>query len=113
MTNRMLASVSAFDLGHDLYDPGMSPNGKLLAMTRAQAGRVASAIALYDYATGKLVRLLTTGSADSGPVWSPDGSRLAFVRGAATNSPRIYTISRTGGKPRLLVTKGRAVTWGR
>jgi len=68
---------------------------------------------LYDYATGKLVRVLTTGTTDSGAVWSPDGSRLAFVRGAATGSPRIYTIAAKGGSARQLVVRGRAVTWGR
>jgi len=103
----------AFDLGYDLSDPAPSPNGKLLAVTRAAPGQTQGAIALYDDGTGKLVRTLTSSTLDSGPVWSPDGSRVAFVRGAATNSPRIYTISVDGGAARQLVASGRAVTWGR
>lgn len=102
-------SYIAADAAHDLGDPALSPNGKLLAVTRALPTRVQGAIALYDRATGRLVRQLTHGTADSGPVWSPDGSRLAFVRGAK----RIYTISVKGGSARPLVARGRDVTWGR
>jgi len=101
------------DLGYDLSDPGLSPSGRLLAVTRSVPGQTQGAIVLYDYATGKLVRVLTTGTTDSGAVWSPDGSRLAFVRGAAAGSPRIYTIAAKGGSARQLLVRGRAVTWGR
>ncbi len=106
-------SYIAADPSHDLWDPAVSPDGKLLAVTRATPTDVEGAIVLYDYATGRLVRQLTSGTADSGPVWSPDGSHLAFVRGAMTNSPRIHTISAKGGSARQLVARGRAVTWGR
>ena len=101
------------EMGYDLFDPAVSPDGKLLAVTRAIPGRVEGEIAVYDYRTGALVRVLTTTHIDSGPVWSPDGKRIAFVRGAGTNSPRIFTVATAGGMPRLLVSKGRAVTWGR
>jgi Tol biopolymer transport system component len=105
-------SFVASELGHDLSDPALSPNGQLLAVTRSVPGQIEGAIALYDDSTGTLVRTLTSGPSDSGPVWSPDGSRLAFVRGAATNSPQIYAISVKGGSTRRLVARGRAVTWG-
>ena len=97
----------AAQLGYDLSDPALSPNGKLLAVTRALPGKTEGQIALYDYATGTLVRTLTNGPTDTGPVWSPDGSKLAFVRAAKS----IYTVGVAGGASRLLV-KGRAVTWG-
>lgn len=105
-------SFIAADLGHDLSDPAVSPNGKLLAVTRATPGQTQGAIALYNFATGTLVRTLTSNTADSGPVWSPDGTHIAFVRGAATSSPRIYTVSVNGGSAPQLIAKGRAVTWG-
>ena len=98
-----------FDLGHDLYDPAISPNGKLLAVTRALPGHTEGQIALYDYATAKLVRTLTQGVTDAGPVWSPDGSKLAFVRADRS----IYTLRASGGNVRRIVASGRGVTWGR
>ena len=103
----------ASELGYELFDPAVSPNGRLLAVTRATPGKVEGQIALYDVGTGRLVRILSTSATDTGPVWSPDGTRLAFVRGADTNSSKIFTIAAQGGKPRLLVSTGRAVTWGR
>jgi hypothetical protein len=96
----------AAQLGYDLSDPALSPNGKLLAVTRSLPGKPEGQIALYNYATGMLVRTLTNGPTDAGPVWSPDGSQLAFVRAAKS----IYTVGVAGGASRLLV-KGRSVTW--
>jgi len=137
--NRVLASVSAgseynYDKGicllatdgtgceryivadgsHDLWDPAISPNGKLLALTRAAPSQVTGAIMLYDYRTGALVRQLTNGTSDSAAAWSPDGSRLAFVHDTPNGSSSIYTVSVNGraGSGRQLVAKGRGVTWG-
>ena len=98
----------AAQLGYDLSDPALSPNGKLLAVMRALPGKTEGQIVLYDYATGKLARTLTSGRTDAEPVWSPDGSRLAFVRA----NKSIYTIAVGGGKARRLVAHGRDVTWG-
>jgi len=102
----------AFTMGYDLLDPALSPNGKLLAVTRSAPGATEGQIAIYDYATGAFVRTLSTGSTDSGPVWSPDGTRIAFVRGASTFHSHIYTVSATGGSLKSIAT-GRSVTWGK
>ena len=102
----------ASDLGHDLSDPALSPNGKLLAVTRAVPGQTEGEVALYNYATGALVRTLTSGKTDSGPVWSPDGSRIAFVRGASTSAAHIYTVAVGGGTVKSIAA-GRGVTWGK
>jgi Tol biopolymer transport system component len=102
----------AFTMGYDLLDPALSPNGKQLAVTRATPGAAEGQIAIYDYATGAFVQTLTTGSTDSGPAWSPDGTRVAFVRGASTSSAHIYTVSATGGSLKSIAA-GRSVTWGK
>ena len=99
-------------LGYDLYDPAVSPDGKWLAVTRATPGQFEGSIVIYSLRTGNVVRRLTGGPNDSGPVFSPDGSRVAFVRGAATRTPAIVTVAARGGKATRLIRNGRAVTWG-
>lgn len=55
-------------------DPAAAPDGKRLAY--ADAGY----IWLLDIVSGKAVRLTDTASVDARPRWSPDGSKLAFIR---------------------------------
>jgi hypothetical protein len=109
--------VKASDPAHDLIQPAVSPDGSTLAVTVA-AGAPGSLtgkgnIALYNYNTGAFVRELTppTDTEDAAPVWSPDGTQLAFERGGVGGS--IYVISASGspGSERLL-TSGSVPTWG-
>jgi hypothetical protein len=99
-------------LGYDLYDPAVSPDGHWVALTRATPGRFEGAIVIYSLRTGNLVRQLTAGPSDSGPVFSPDGSRLAFVRRASSRTPTIFTVAARGGTVTRVIRSGRAVTWG-
>jgi WD40-like Beta Propeller Repeat len=89
-------SVGA-EAGRDLWGPAASPNGRLIAATRAPVGKVAGGIALYDARTGARRRTLTTGSRDSQPSWSPDGRRIAFTRGRS-----IYVVPARGGRARRI-----------
>lgn len=103
--------VRAADMGNDLYDPAVSPDGSTLAVTVSGGlgGPVSGHIALYDYATGQFERNLTTGSTDERPAWSPDGKQIAFQRGRG-----IYVIGvgAPPGSERLLVGAGSGPTWG-
>ncbi|MFC8683004.1 S9 family peptidase [Microbacterium ureisolvens] len=44
-------------------------------------------------------RRLTRGTADSSPKLSPDGSRIAFLRGDAKGKPQVHVVAAGGGEP--------------
>ena len=99
----------------DLYDPAGSPDGtKVAAMAvpypegSEHPSPTGGAIALYSASTAQHILDLTSGSEDSGPAWSPDGSEIAFTRGSSS----IYIVPAGGGSPRLLLTGGIQPTWG-
>jgi TolB protein len=79
--------------------PAVSPDGSLVAFVLA-AGPVNDIYILP--ATGGQARRLTTDRptvnywADSAPVWSPDGTRIAFVRGFFTD---IWIMNPDGTQP--------------
>jgi hypothetical protein len=91
------ARTVAADPGHDLWGPVASPDGRFVAATRAPTKQMTGEIAVYDAATGALVRSVTTGAHDSQPSWSPDGKQLAFTRGGS-----LYVVAATGGTARKI-----------
>jgi hypothetical protein len=115
----LLASNTAFpcerlvaaEPGHDLWDPAVSPDGTLVAATRAPVDAFQGEIALYSSATAQLVRVLTSGPADSQPTWSPNGRSLAFTRG----SGGLWVVRATGrpGDERRILASGIQPVWVR
>jgi dipeptidyl aminopeptidase/acylaminoacyl peptidase len=97
--------------GHDLWDPAVSPDGSLVAATRAPVDGFQGEIALYSTATAQLVRVLTSGPADSQPTWSPNGRSLAFTRG----SGGLWVVRATGwpGSERRILASGIQPVWVR
>jgi WD40-like Beta Propeller Repeat len=87
----------AVDARHDLWGPVASPNGRLIAATRAPLKRFAGEIAIYNSATGARVRSVTSGTRDSQPSWSPNGKRIVFTRRRS-----LYVVSATGGRARRI-----------
>jgi Tol biopolymer transport system component len=91
------ARMVAVDEGRDLWGPVASPDGRLVAATRAPVNGSTGDIAVYDSATGRRVRSVTSGRRDSQPSWSPDGTRIAFTRGGS-----LYVVPAPGGAPRRI-----------
>ena len=57
-------------------DPNISPDGRLVALTR---GGASSDVWIYDVERGLPRRFTFDASVDSKPIWSPDGGTLAFA----------------------------------
>ena len=64
-------------------DPSMSPDGTRIVYTRSMTERVssesASTIIMHDIESG-VSSQFTSGPKDSLPIYSPDGTTVAFVR---------------------------------
>ena len=60
---------------HTYVTPRLSPDGRQVAVTIMESE---SQIWLYDLSRETLTRLTLEGNVNVGPVWSPDGKRIAF-----------------------------------
>ena len=99
-------------------DPQVSPDGASIAFVRVSvnAKKEGYDTALFVVATAgdEPPRRLTTGPRDSGPRWSPDGTRLVFMRALEQDGkrlpPQLYLLSMRGGEPAPLtdLPKGAA-----
>jgi dipeptidyl aminopeptidase/acylaminoacyl peptidase len=91
----------ARDGANDLSSPALSPDGRfaVVAQTPEAEERGSGPLVLYDTASARPVRALTSGPADGLPTFSPDGRRIAFTRDGA-----IYVTSVTGGAARRVAT---------
>jgi WD40 repeat protein len=101
----------ASDPGHELWDPAVSPDGSLVAATRAPVDGFSGEIAIYSAATAQLVRVVSSGPSDNAPTWSPDGRSLAFARGDGG----LWVVSATGrpGSERRILASGIQPVWVR
>ena len=59
--------------------------------------------ALWSAAREEKPRPLTHGPADSSPAWSPDASRIAFLR-AQDGPPQVWLLPADGGEAEQLTT---------
>jgi serine/threonine protein kinase len=65
-------------------NPALSPDGRMLALNRSTAGNVD--IWLLDLGRRVLSRFTSDPGPEIYPVWSPDGTRIAFARGNRSGS---------------------------
>ncbi|MFL6143222.1 MAG: serine hydrolase [Labedaea sp.] len=86
--------------------PTLSPDsGEIVYVLRtcdAEADRTVRALWRVGARDGQ-PRQLTRGRADSAPAWSPDGTRLAFLR-AQDGPPQVWLLPAGGGEPEQLTT---------
>ena len=89
-------------------DPQISPDGRQIAFTKvwidAEADEYRTQIWLASW-DGAEPRPLTAGLMDRQPRWSPDGSRLAFVRGTEPKKPgQLFVLPMAGGEATALTS---------
>ncbi|MEX2261548.1 MAG: CehA/McbA family metallohydrolase [Bryobacteraceae bacterium] len=80
------------------YDsaPAWSPEGRWIAYTSEDSSGVN--LMLLNVATGESTRLTSGDRLNLDPEWSPDGTKLAFVRNEPRNQFHVYTMPFAGGK---------------
>lgn len=90
--------------GEQAFLPHFSPDGRKLLYTRFTVGgygipKSQSRITTYDIVT-TTTHDLTTGDAESYPVWSPDGTRIAFLRDAGgVGGGALWVMNADGSAP--------------
>lgn len=92
----ILAAVAALQAGAEdsaqwLRTPSISPDGSTLAF------RYKGDIWTVPVTGGEATRLTTSSAYDTNPVWSPDGTRIAFRSSRVRNNADIYVIPAKGG----------------
>ncbi|HBY62717.1 MAG TPA: hypothetical protein DEH78_23080 [Solibacterales bacterium] len=109
---RKLAAASHGRTGINTPYLNWSPNGKLLALADRETPEEPMAIFLFDVETGQRRRLTTPPPktfGDGGPVFSPDGHRVLFVRSATMTMQDIYSVPVAGGEPRAVTSDSKRV----
>ena len=109
-SRRVIASYPGMNSGGTI-----APDGSQTALILSKDGNQAVYVRAVN--GGSLTRLTDTPHASmASPCWAPDGNHIVYVSDqASTAHPQLYMISRTGGAPRRLTTRGSqnvAPCWG-
>ena len=76
-------------------EPSLSPDKTRVVYTGPMIDGPADGLYVMDLATGNTTRLQNTRPGDTNPLWSPDGSKIAFTRGPSSGligAPGPYNI---------------------
>ena len=83
------------------YTPLWSPSGEEIVYTAANSGN--SEVYVIDVASGALRNVSNDSAYDSDPVWSPDGTRIAFYSLRECNELSLYVVDADGTNRRRLL----------
>jgi len=107
--------------GKEYYGARWSPDGTHMAYARADFRELSckgcpASIWIAD-GDGANARLLVPGDdanseSEVSPNWSPDGTRIVFVRTGATTPPTLFVVPAAGGTPTNLHLSGYETAWG-
>ena len=93
--------------GH-FRNPALSPDGTRVAVSQLDLKTGTWDIWLMEVATGRMSRFTVDGGVDDAPVWSPDGSRIAF-KSDREGEVRFYWKSTDSTGPDALLHKPPAI----
>lgn len=92
--------------------PVLSPDGRMLAMIRGNYTFLGPGeIWVKMLPSGEPVQLTHDTHAKMGPVFSADGSRIAFTRAAEGWDWQTWTVPVLGGEPSEMLPNASALTW--
>ena len=95
--------------------PSLSPDGRILTFKRGEDAFFSSGqIYVQMLPDGEPVRLTHDADRKYAPVFSPDGSRIAYSNVSVTHSstgPDTWTVPVLGGEPTLLLPNSSGLTW--
>ena len=101
-----------------IADPQISPGGSTVAFVRVTVNEKENKYETSLFAVpangSEPPRRLTSGAHDTGPRWSPDGKRLAFVRAVEKDGKaqptQIYVLAMDGGEAQAMTDGARAAS---
>jgi Tol biopolymer transport system component len=92
---------------HDAYGARFSPDGNRVVFSHVIANAPAIISHIFtmnsDGSNTRDVSSSAGGASDTEPDWSPDGSRLAFVRTPRAGAPEIWVMNTNGSGPRRVI----------
>jgi serine/threonine-protein kinase len=108
MVDRTGREISSFPEKREYRSPKLSPDGSRIAVQIADSG--VSHIHVADIGRGTLSRVTFEGTLNGGPVWAPDGRRLAFFSDRKPGGLNVFTTRSDGGGAIEALTDSPLVT---
>ena len=110
-TPRHIEYTRLTDFADSVAHPALSPDGRMLAMIRGDNTFLGTGdLYLKMLPSGQPVQLTHDGGQKGKPVFSPDGSRIAFTHAEGWDR-RTWTVSVRGGRPSELLPNAYGLTW--